>query len=188
MKTRFHFLSFLLVLGCGGLAVSEHILSVQAGGKEATISTEAIQASSPEPMIRFSRRMCFGSCPVYEVRIFKNGVVEYQGEYFVLKTGYARKEISQETINELQDAFETSGFFQLPPGWGDDPVNCYMMTTDLPSVVVEYRDDRRTKKINHNAGVFCTPGTFSDFDLAAKIDDLVGTIEWVGTQEERQHI
>ncbi len=170
----------LTMLASGGLTVSEQKSALQAHGKEATeTSEENKQASSSEAMIRLSRGPCFGFCPVYEVTVLENGSVEYYGKYYVLKTGHARKQITQETIRILREAFEASGFFRLLPSC----CNCVSIT-DAATVVIEYRGEGRSKRIEHYRGCLWAPRTLGD--LEEKIDDLVGTVEWVGTREERR--
>ena len=56
---------------------------------------------------------CYGSCPIYEMTIYSNLVVEFSGERFVNNIGKFTSRIAQSDLQNLQDAFSENEFFEL---------------------------------------------------------------------------
>lgn len=68
------------------------------------------------PKIRklvFSRGMCYGTCPVYDVNVFEDGRVEWLGEHFVDVTGPAVWSIPISRVIEIEKALHNANFQSL---------------------------------------------------------------------------
>ncbi len=55
------------------------------------------------PWITFSRSGCLGICPVFTLRVFANGRVEYDGKRFVIQRGRRRGQLSPRQLGRLRD-------------------------------------------------------------------------------------
>jgi len=185
-KAALIYVGILLIYACGNVVVRNSPEQTR-GNESINVSEEIDGLPLSEPTIVLRRGMCLGSCPAYEVRIFTDGSVEYRGDHFVKKTGHAYKRITQDQVSALRASLEISGFLELPEENSLRASGCFIIITDQPSVSIEYQDGHRTKLVNHDNGCLGPPTAILN-DLAKKIDDVVGTVEWVGTSEERQRI
>lgn len=93
-----------------------------------------------EPLITMEKTECFGTCPVYTIRIFADGRAEYEGIKNVQKIGRYQQQLSTETIDSLILAFEAAGFWQMEDEYVAE-------VTDLPTTYVAFHHQGRSKKI-----------------------------------------
>jgi hypothetical protein len=117
----------------------------------ATKKTSSSQEHADEKLktivISYEKSVCFGKCPAFTMTILgeKNKIM-YKGDSNVDKLGNYEKDISDEDLIRLAEAFEKYKFFEL-----NDEYNGPM--TDLPSRYVSYSFNGKSKKIRdrHNA-------------------------------------
>ena len=67
------------------------------------------QETNANVAITLERTACFGTCPVYQVSIFEDGTVMYNGENFVDVTGEQTSSIDPETVELMVNAFVEAG-------------------------------------------------------------------------------
>ena len=96
--------------------------------------------SEEDLLIEMKRTPCFGACPVYTVRIAKNGKGLFEGVENVEKIGKFIFTLSPDEIAELESAFEQAGFYQLKKIYNAE-------VSDLPTTYLTYNKDGRRKKI-----------------------------------------
>jgi hypothetical protein len=149
-------LTALLVAACGG----------------GTASTE-IDAST---LIEMRRSGCFGSCPVYSVRISGDGSVVFTGEENV-RTAEATAQIPVEDVQALVDEMLDADFFDLQPlgSCGPDDVSAY--TADRSSSVISLALGDQSKEISSDHGDSCSPAVLRSIE--DMIDEVAGTARWV---------
>lgn len=70
-----------------------------------TQTIEEIDTSTA--VIMFSKSKCLGSCPVYDLWVFKNGNVVYNGIANVSKKGTHKTTIPQSKLQEIETLFKT---------------------------------------------------------------------------------
>lgn len=75
-----------------------------------SVSCSTIQHDTSSPMIQLTKKRCMGKCPVYDLMIYKNGLVTYNGIDHVEKKGLHQFNLSSKKIEELTRLFEVSGF------------------------------------------------------------------------------
>jgi hypothetical protein len=111
------------------------------------------------------RGPCFGRCPVYEARLYADGVVAWNGVRAVAVTGQATATVSPATVAEVRAALARAGFAQLQPRYDQPRVD------DLPWVEVGdgARRVRRTTDV--------APAAL--LTLEAELDRLLGTAGWI---------
>lgn len=91
-------------------------------------------------LIEMKRTPCYGSCPVYTLKIDKNGQGLFEGVENVEKIGRYSFSLRQEELQELEKAFLQINFYQLK--------NIYEASvSDLPTTYISYHKDGRRKKI-----------------------------------------
>ena len=127
-------------------------------------------------LVVLERYGCHGFCPVYWIRIAKDGAVLYEGSHFVAQVGRRRAELSSAQIDALRGAFSEANFFDLAASY-DHP-----RYRDLPRIITTYRDGGRSKTVVHHLGDISTPAVLLELEEA--IDRIVGSERWVGTEAE----
>jgi hypothetical protein len=140
-----------------------------------TAAPAAVQDKT-DAVITLERTPCFGTCPVYSVRITSDGAVDYEGKQFVRITGLAHATIPTEDVARLVDEFEKSGYFSLQDNYKfvvrADGSRAYV--TDLPTTTTSIQIGTRRKKIENYVGA---PEALRD--LERRIDAVAGTMRWI---------
>jgi hypothetical protein len=129
------------------------------------------------PKIRklaFSRGMCFGACPVYDVSILEDGSVEWLGKYFVEVTGPALWSIPISQVIEIEKALHQANFRSLNTSYSEYGVTCQASC----DVQVEYQDSV-IKSVHHYHGDFSAPEALKH--LETRLDELIGTASYIGS-------
>ena len=91
-------------------------------------------------LIELKRTPCYGFCPVYTLKIDKNGKGLFDGVENVEKIGSFSFSLSYDELVELDNAFLQIDFYQLR--------NIYdAQVSDLPTTYITYNKDGNRKKI-----------------------------------------
>ena len=111
---------------------------------------------------------CLGQCPVYDLRFYADGTIEFDGKYNVVAKGRRWVRSDPELLKAaLAFDFGVARWRELPE---HGTVEC----TDQPSVTFEY-DARR---VEHDYGDSHAPGELTqleyDLDRLGNVKDLVG--------------
>lgn len=118
-------------------------------------------------MVNFKKTACYGKCPVYEVEIYNDGRVVYNGKRFVDRLGIHKATITEKEVKMIRSEFDKVGFIDFA---GEYPINGQKIS-DLPSTIIEYRagDMIKVVKDKHDA-----PEQLKKFEawLAEYIDGL----------------
>jgi hypothetical protein len=127
-------------------------------------TTEAI-------LITLERTPCYGTCPVYSLKISGDGEVIYEGKKYVKVLGVQKTTISKAAVQQLVSEFENAGYFGL-----NDNYTKYTVT-DMPSANTSIAIGNRTKSINHYYGDRTAPEKLTA--LENKIDETVNSAPWI---------
>ncbi|KPL16777.1 MAG: hypothetical protein AMS26_03445 [Bacteroides sp. SM23_62] len=112
-------------------------------------------------LIELQRTACYGFCPVYTVKIDKNGKGLFEGVENVEKIGRFSFSLKKDELAELENTFLRIDFYQLR--------NIYDgLVSDLPTTYITYIRDGRRKKIMDYYGA---PATLRS--LENRIETLV---------------
>lgn len=76
-------------------------------------SCSSVKQNSSDPFIQLTKKRCLGKCPVYDVFVYQDGLVMYNGIENVKKTGRHQFKISDHQLQELQQLFTNSKFKEL---------------------------------------------------------------------------
>src|SRR5262245_48014013 len=143
----------------------------------------ALPAAQPPDVldaeISLERTACFGTCPVYSVRIAGDGAVEYVGKQYVRVMGPAQRRISRAVVQQLLDAIQKAGYFEMAGEYRYlvGPDGSRGTVTDLPTTITSVRIGTRTHRIVDYVGA---PEALHDVEQ--RIDRAAGTAEWIGNQ------
>ncbi|MEQ6123093.1 DUF6438 domain-containing protein [Pseudotenacibaculum sp. MALMAid0570] len=88
------------------------------------VSCNSAKQNSSEPYIQLTKKRCFGKCPVYDLFIYRDGLVKYNGIDHVSKKGRHQFKISKDKLVEIESLLLNSGLESLK-----DPEK---RTRDLP--------------------------------------------------------
>ena len=168
-------------------------LLVLAAVVEASLTvSDALESGRVRPPIQnlaqvtLERSVCFGRCPVYRIVISADGHVEYLGMQFVKAEGKRSKNVNVAALRQLRDELNKVGYFGLHD-LDTSMVSCEDPTTDLPTVIISVRADGKFKSIKHDRGCGGAASALLS-QLEDRIDLIAGTVEWVGTPEERRKL
>ena len=115
------FLGFIILASCSGL-------------KDVTKFNKA------DVVLSLKKGACFGKCSVYNLDVYKNGYVVYEGIMNVEKYGLYARKISKKELEGLKAAFDQDNFFGF-----DDIYPVHM--TDLPTITMAYNKENATKVV-----------------------------------------
>lgn len=110
--------------------------------------------------VLIDRGACYGRCPIYSIKVFPDGLLQYYGKRFVTKEGLFEKRLSP---NEVAPVFENMQTYRIDT----TKDNYNVPIADLPTLTIAYSyKGQKRKIINAQFG----PGLFRV--LAKQIDNL----------------
>lgn len=109
---------------------------------------------------------CYGTCPVYEMKIYSDGKVEYEGKRNVERIGKYTATISKEQMQKFVTVANEINYFKLEDKY-DSPI------TDVPSTTTSLTIDGKTKEVYRRADY---PNKILRFE--ALFEDLFELLEW----------
>jgi hypothetical protein len=128
--------------------------------------------------IMLYRSPCYAGCPVYSVRIARDGRVTYDGRQRVSKLGTATAQVSLGRVDALLEEIEAAGYFEFADRYRPSERACGNYVPDAPTVITTVRMGNRVKRIEHDHGCGGAPAALRV--LESRIDEAVGTIRWTG--------
>ena len=92
------------------------------------------------PLIKMKRTACYGTCPQYEISIYENGLIKYNGKAFVDRLSCFQAVLNTNIIMEIKLHLESINFFQLDTAY-------ISAVTDIPSVITEFNLDNKRHRV-----------------------------------------
>jgi hypothetical protein len=134
------------------------------------------QTVPPEFTVTLAETSCFGTCPVYSVRIDATGNVTYDGQRHVRVSGRQQALAPIANVAALLETVERIKFFDLEDSYRSIKTadGNQMIVTDLPSTFVTVTLGKRTKRIEDYIG---TPEALRTFER--QIIDATRVRRWV---------
>jgi hypothetical protein len=105
--------------------VDRNIVSIS--GCPARLTGGVIPSELISVEIRLRRTACYGPCPVYNIHLYGDGRVEYQGDRYVSALGIRKYRVAPPTVAGLARRFFEKGFFNFCASYRQP-------ATDLPAV------------------------------------------------------
>jgi len=90
--------------------------------------------------LTFERTPCFGKCPAFRVKLYRNGHASYEGIQFAEHMGMHIGKVDPSTVLAIHAEAQKFDFFNLESKY-DGPV------TDLPSMIFQMSANAKTHKI-----------------------------------------
>ena len=138
-----------------------------------TLITSAQKLTS-DPVITLERTACFGTCPVYSLKIYEDGRVVYEGKEFVKRTGMAEGRIKKKALHDLVAEFMKLNYFELKK-----KPDCPISATDFPAAMTSLNWKGRGNAVEHNHGCQGSELLKELSKLEDKIDEVVNTAQWI---------
>jgi hypothetical protein len=164
---------------CTGLAGA--VACAPTPPPEPLFNVSATQVHDHAPLATLERTDCYGTCPVYKLTVFRDGMIEYVGTRYVKVTGKAVGQISEAQVDKLEDLFLKYQYLQFKTAYHGRQV------TDMPTVNTSYTPAGGTTKIvKHYLGDDNAPVALNRIEHS--IDKLVHVERWIGTESEREQL
>ena len=130
--------------------------------------------SNAEVLYSIEKTPCFGTCPVFEMRIYQNGEVIYRGVRHVEQIGVFEAQLSKTTMDLLAQQVLKSSFATLADIY---PEHGYRIP-DFPETITHVRIDDQLRKVvnNHDA-----PRALIEFE--SLLMRIVDQLEWAPSYE-----
>jgi hypothetical protein len=145
----------------------------------ASPAPEAAPRPGPHEVAATLQRFgCYGECPIYQLAIYRDGVVEYDGEHYVKTRGHATGRLTAGELDALDAAFAHAHFFALRldgPYWRS-------FWTDMPTVRTSYQLGSHFVMFDDYHG---SPAPDALVDLEDRIDAIVHVERWIGSDVDR---
>jgi (2Fe-2S) ferredoxin len=121
-------------------------------------------------VITLTRSRCLGVCPIYNVTIYGNGTVLYEGIANVNSTGIQRSNISENQVRQLLSEFKKIDYFSL----NETDIASHVVY-DAPLFTTSLSINGKTKTIHH----YETADPQALTELENKIDEIVNSGQWI---------
>ena len=96
-------------------------------------------------LLSMKKSGCYGPCPVYEMKIYKNGFVALTAEEHLDLKGEFYTKLPGSTLKALVTKFKEAGFFEMEDQYTS-------ITKDLPTTWIYFTNEGRQKKIKDYDG------------------------------------
>ncbi len=126
-----------------------------------TTSCNSLKQKQVNPHIQLTKKRCLGTCPVYDLFIYRDGLVSYHGIDNVVKKGKYKFKISPDELVEIETLFVKSKFALANEQKGSK-------VRDLP--ITQLRFDNKTV-------------SYTGQNIPEKIKDLITTLEQLVTKK-----
>jgi len=97
-------------------------------------------------LLSIKKTPCFGKCPVFEIKVFSDGVVNYIGKKNVEKIGVYEANIGAEAAKILIADIENLGYFSLAENYPNNG----QKIDDLPNTVTFVKNKTASHTITNN--------------------------------------
>jgi hypothetical protein len=121
-------------------------------------------------VITLKRSACFGICPTYNLTIYGNGTVIYEGTTNVNMTGIQISNITEDNLRLLISEFKKIDYFSL-----NETEIAGHVVYDAPMFTTSLTINGKIKTIKHYETAVPKQLT----DLENKIDEIVTSSQWI---------
>lgn len=117
-------------------------------------------------IISLKKGSCYGKCAVYNLHIYKDGFVTYEGILHAEKIGLFSKMVTKEELKAFKKEFEAIGFMELPSEYPSEIV-------DLPLITMMYNHGKKSKIVSGR-----TDRPKDLLQLQYKLEKLANSVNW----------
>ena len=184
MKHIFLVLLAILIFSCNSSSEISHSekkeLNTEIASLNAKIDSLEVELENKESIERhlihdsllfsYKRTPCFGNCPVFEFRVYKDGWATFQGKNFVDMLGVYTADLSEAQLLRINNIFRDYHFYTFRNEYNDNRM-------DIPSMVVEYHGPQGFKKVIARTDI---PRTYRL--MLIELKELADEIRWTPVQ------
>ncbi len=145
-------------------------------GCQRRAAADTSQTAQPTTSITLERGPCYGTCPVYKLRITSAGIVEYEGLRFVARMGKVTDTLPRDSVTALAAAFDSAGYSAMADRYVDGEPACGALHTDAPTIITSITIQGKTKRVEHYRGCSGAPPQLTA--LENRIDETVRVARW----------
>lgn len=120
-----------------------------------------------EPVFSLQKTACYGTCPVYELKIYKNRTATLKAEEFLDIKGNYYTKLDKKTFLNLVETFEESSFFEFKNNYDGK-------MSDFPTTITSFNNGKKSKTIRNYFGA---PEELKE--LEKLLSELVKSEKWV---------
>lgn len=117
-------------------------------------------------IISLQRTGCYGTCPIYEVVIFGNGIVSYEGKQYTDNIGKFVAQLDGKTTFMLFNKAASLNWDEYPDEFPIDNV-------DFPQFFIALKTEKIDRRIKGNSRA-----ATALIELTQEIDGLTKTLDW----------
>ncbi|MBI1192890.1 MAG: hypothetical protein GC205_06925 [Bacteroidetes bacterium] len=99
--------------------------------------------SQEEQVLSLQTTPCLGTCPVYQLEVYRDGTLRYQGSQFTERIGTYRGKVDLPRLNAILKQAEAMNFAQLADVYPTGNIRIM----DLPSSILFVRSDTWQKQV-----------------------------------------
>jgi len=93
--------------------------------------------------LSIERSGCFGTCPMYQLQVFRSGLVVYEGRKFVSRIGSYQTRIDVAEMRVMAEEAKRIGYFDLNDEYDNRAIS------DIPTTVTSVHAYGKSKKVSH---------------------------------------
>lgn len=138
-----------------------------------TVCFQKSAASENFEVLTFSRHECFGSCPIYSVDVYSDGLMIFKGKRFISFIGSKRIQLDPNLYISLKTSIKDATKEPI------DYFDCENFITDNPTVTVSLLETNGYLSASHNYGCTGYKGEDRLLKLVDKIQDMLPIDEWI---------
>jgi hypothetical protein len=129
-----------------------------------------------QQIIRMDKSACFGTCPIYTMLVFDNGMVEYRGDKFCEKLGIYEKQLSDEEFSIVTSLLKEIDFESL-----EERYDANLMDAQITTFNFSYNNV--SKKVR---GIYSWPKSLKELDKA--LSSIGETEDWKTIRKHDENI
>lgn len=133
-----------------------------------------------DTVITLQRSACFGNCPAYEVLVFGDGTIIFNGYENVKTIGPVKSRIDPNQVLKLLTMFRDFDYYRVEAKLNEEGKDCPEYWTDQSTASTSIKISGFYKEIIHYYGCQGGKTAESATHLEGKIDEILGTKKWIG--------
>jgi len=162
------------------LAITIAAANLPARAQRPDSTPSAARRLEPEKAdsIVLERTACYGYCPVYRLRVGREGEIALQWRARDGKTHLAEWKMQPDSVRMLLNAAQMEDLTALPDRIADSKAYCPTQWTDHPTAIVSFFGPGWSKRIVDYYGCRWAPGALRDFEQL--VDAFTGVRSHMG--------
>ncbi len=132
-------------------------------------------AVAPYVMLRLEKTACYGQCPIFELKLFTDGMVHWHGIHYVDRLGWHETFLEETYRYFLLAQAQKIEFFSMSDVY---PTNGHYLS-DLPNTLLYLNDGQTEKSITMNHLI---PLSLKNY--VEELLEIVENLEWRAMVEE----